>query len=195
MRVVPHHNQVRTAQCTRTYSVGGRPILDGAMRQESNAVLSTVRSRSCRPDAVTMQPSLGHGAGEKRAASCPAPQPSPHRAVHARVFRGRSADAPRGGVRAGRAQRKSNAALSTVQSCSRRLDVVAVRLSVKQRTGEDRVASCPAPQPSPHCAVHACVFRGRSADAPRDDERAGRAPRSHGNKRGTTDDTKPQPAT
>ena len=30
-RLSPHHNQVRTAQCTRACSVGGRPILNGAI--------------------------------------------------------------------------------------------------------------------------------------------------------------------
>ena len=34
-RVSPHHNQVRTAHCTPTCSVGGRPILDGAMSAQA----------------------------------------------------------------------------------------------------------------------------------------------------------------
>ena len=59
---------------------------------------------------------------------------------------------------------ETNAVLPTIQSRSRRLDALAVRLSVSQRTGLESVASCPAPQPSPHRAVHAHVFRGLSAD-------------------------------
>ena len=136
--------------------------------------------------------SLGHGAGEERVASCRAPQPSPDCAVHEHVFRGWSADSPRGDERACCAPGKSNAVLSTVRSRSRRLDAMAVRLSHGQRAGEERVASCPAPQPSPHCAVHAHVLRGRSAYSARGDAQG---PHATEVECGITDGPKPQPPT
>ena len=141
-----------------------------------NALLLTAQSRSRRLDAVAVRLSLGHSAREERIASCPAQKPSPHRAVHACMLRGRSADAPRGNERAGRAPGKSNAVTPTVRSRSRRLDAPAVHSSNGQRTGENRVMSFPATQHSPHRAVHARVFCGRSAGSPHGDERAGRAP-------------------
>ena len=181
-RVVPHHNQVRTAQCTRACSMGGRPILHGAMsaraarhvrrmryfRRSEVAAADLISGRTAEPRPTNR---------EERVASWPAPQPSPHRVVHAHVLHGRSADSWPGDERAGRAPREPNAVSPTVRSRNRRPDAVIVRLSLSHGAGEERVASCPTPQPSPHRAVHAHVFRWRSADSSRGDERAGRAPR------------------
>ena len=65
----------------------------------------------------------------------------------ARVLRGRSSDSPRGDERAGRAPRGSNAVTLTMQSRSRRPDVVAVRPSRGRRLGEERAPTRHTPQP------------------------------------------------
>ena len=87
----------------------------------------------------------------------PAPQPRSNLAVHARVHRGRLADSSRSDERAGRALREPNAVLQTNRSRSCRYNALVVRPSLGRRAGDERVASWPAPQPSPHHAVHARV--------------------------------------
>ena len=147
----------------------------GRAPRGSNAISPTIRSRSRRPDAVAVRPCLGRRVGEERVTFWIEPPPSPHRAVYARVLRGRSSDYPPGDERAGRPPREPNAVSSTVRSRSRRPDAVAVRLSLGHGAGENRV-----PRWLHHNQDHTSqctrVLCGRLADSPRSDEREGRAP-------------------
>ena len=182
-RVGPHHNQVRNAQCTCASSVGGRAIFHRAMSARAARHGSRTpyhrRFEAAAVDinTVAVRPSLGRRAGDEHVTSWPAPQPSPHRAVHARVLRGRSFDYQRGDELAGRPPRELNAVSPTVRSRSRLPDAVAVRSSRGYGAGEGRLASWPEPQPSPQRAVHVCELRGQSCDFPQGDARAGHAPR------------------
>ena len=99
--------------------------------------------------------------------------PSPHCA--AREVRGRSADYPRGEKRAGRAKQNSHAAAANLPSPCRRPVAVLKRSSPVRWRGEERAPRWPTTQPR-QVRTALCMLIGRSADTPRGEKRAGRAP-------------------
>ena len=163
------HNQVCTARCARVLralSSDSRRGNESTLRApwESSVAMTTVRSRSRRPDAVAVQakPRPTNWAEVHRELA-PATQSSPLRAVLACVLRGRSSDSQRGDERAVRTSRESNAVTPTVRSRSRRPGAVAVRRSLGQRTGQKRIASWPQPHNQVRTAQcwRACSVGGR----------------------------------
>ena len=163
-------------------SVGGRLVLHGAKRARAarhgtdNETATTVRSRSRRPGAVSVEKSFGQRRGVERVASWPRRQPRQARSAQRQVLCGRSAGYPRGGARARRAPRDEKDTATTIRSRSRRQSAVSVARSLGQRRGVERVASWPRRQPRQARSAK-CMLCGRSAGSPRDEARAGRAPR------------------
>ena len=185
------HNQVRTAQCARL--LRGRS--SESRRGDERAVHAPQSNADGpKPQPLTRcsgraaEPRPTNWAGARRELA-PATQPSPHRAVLACVLRGRSSESRRGDQRAVRTSRESSAVTPTVRSRSRRPSAVAVRRSLGQRTGQERVASWPQPHNQVRTAQCARVRRGRSSESRWGDERAVHAPQSN------ADSPKPQPLT
>ena len=99
--------------------------------------------------------------------------PSPHCA--ARVLRGRSANTPRDEKRAGRAPPDLHATAASVYSPCQRPVTVLVRSILGRRRGEERALRWLTTQ-SCHKSALRRVRHGRSADTPRGETLAGRAP-------------------
>ena len=197
-QVGPCHTTKQILRSALARSVGGCSSLDGAMSDRSVRTMVTgVESAnvdSPKPQPLTRcggraaEPRPTNWAGARRELA-PATQPSPHRAVLACVLRGRSSESRRGDQRAVRTSRESSAVTPTVRSRSRRPSAVAVRRSLGQRTGQERVASWPQPHNQVRTAQCARVRRGRSSESRWGDERAVHAPQSN------ADSPKPQPLT
>ena len=107
------------------------------------------------------RPTLGHNTATS----------SPHCA--ARVLRGRTATTPRGEQCAGRASRNFNAVVTTFRTLRYQPAAVLLRSSLGRRVAR----SAPRIGPQHNHATSALrVLRGRRADIPRGEKRAGRAP-------------------
>ena len=174
--------QARSAQ-RAACSVGGRLVLHATKRvarrapRDENESATTVRSRSRRPSAVSVQRSLGQLRGVEHAASWPRRQPRQARGAQRQVLRGRSAGSPRGEARAWPAPRDENETATTVRSRGRRPSAVSLERSLGQLREVERAASGPRRQPRQARSAQRQVRCGRSAGSPRGGARARRAPR------------------
>ena len=125
-RVGRADNRAKHAARRDKCSVGGRLVLHvakrarGARHGTRTKTATTVRSRSRRSSAVSVERSLGQLREVERAASGPRRQPRQARSAQRQVLCGRSAGSPRGGARARRAPRDENETATTVRSRSRR---------------------------------------------------------------------------
>ena len=141
-----------------------------------NAVAKTSRRTCCQPATVLVRSSPGRQRGKERAPRWSTTQPRQIRAAR-RVLRGRPAESPQGEKHAGRAPRDSNAVV--VRTCRRpccQPATVFVRSSLGWQRGEECAPRWPTTQPRQVCAAQR-VLRGRSAESPQGEKRAGRAPR------------------
>ena len=143
--------QARSAQrqvlCGR---LAGSPRDEARARRapwDENETATTVRSRSRRPSAVSVQRSLGQLREVERAASWPRRQPRQARSAQRQVLCGRSAGSPRDEARARCAPRDENGTATTVRSRSRRPSAVSVQRSLGQLREVERAASWPRRQP------------------------------------------------
>ena len=95
----------------------------GQAPRNEKAIVTTVRSRSSRPGAVSVNKSLGQWRGVERAPRWPRSQPRKVRSAQC-VLRGRSAGFQRAKRAGGRAPRNKKASVTAFRSRSRRPSAV-----------------------------------------------------------------------